>query len=902
MKQGLNEWSTTTPPSTPKKVEVEDKVPEIKVSIPDTKPVSMMPNVQDPVMGYRSSRRVGRGAFHSSEYNLAEIGRVEDTDGYVRQAFGKKTALMFKEGWDLVGKNPRTIKYVKTRLAQIAQATGIPTNTLFRNIGRNVVTKSNAFLVKVRDTNKSGGKVRRVPGQAGSLKPVAGYFPLPAETMKFKLENNRVTGWKQQMPDGEYKEYAVKDIVHIFHDRKDGFIFGTPTITPVIDDIRALRKIEENIELLVYQHLFPLFQYKVGTENAPAGYTERGEREIDVVKREIMYMPTEGGIVTPERHEITAIGSEGRALRAEGYLDHFKKRVFSGLGVSAVDMGEGETANRATADNMSRNLVDGVKDLQQVVEDAVNILIINELLLESTFGEDVLSEDNVVTIKFKEIDVDAQIKKEAHIADQFNKDLIEHSEARRRMGLEPWVIPSPDEVQAGNDTPENYPEWNYSRWKMFRLPELLIQALDEPYSPVAQASAADSSLPMTQKGNEEATKQEIDKEVQLEKERGKAKVAVAKATPRPKPSAKKVKDSFLHNTYVETKKDVIERVARDGSLDHDWVSSLIRTQLTSTIRRLQVDQLTAFRSGYSRVASVETQRFIVSASNARLQFQERSEHYVNKLTESVINSLRRNVNINTEDVVQKTRAVFDALEYRTSFIEDVEVRKANTLGYAIGLRDTKPNSAIVSQATSDEACPTCRSRDGVPLDVNALVLDMVPPHHANCSCGFTRVDSGQLNLFVQNNADEPLPEQKASGDIKPCPNCNKTAIRVKDSPDTFVCRFCKTSFRVKDEEEAEDKIKRSKHAEFRRCVSKVKARLKSKNPEMEDDELQSKAEIACEHIRNSLEEDENLIEDATLEECVLATKKSLRKQHPDWSADKIKSSAFAICNSKRKGK
>lgn len=855
-----DEWFVTAdnPISLPEDtVQVEDKVPEIKVSIPDTKPVSMMPNVRDPVMGYRSQRRVGRGAFQSPEYNLAEIGRIADTEGYVRQAFGKKTALMFKEGWDLVGKNPRTIKYIRTRLAQIAQATKIPTNTLFRNIGSSVISKSNAFLAKVRKTEASGGKIRSIPGKAASLKPVAGYFPLPAEAMKFKLEGNVVSKWKQLMPDGDQKEYDPKNIVHIHLDKKDGFIFGTPLLIPVIDDIRALRKIEENIEMLVYQHLFPLFQYKVGTEIAPAGMNELGEREIDVVKREIMYMPTEGGIVTPERHEIIAIGSEGRALRAEGYVDHFKKRVFSGLGVSAVDMGEGETANRATADNMSRNLVDGVKDLQQVLEDAINDQIINELLLESTFGVDVLDEENIVKIKFKEIDVDAQIKKETHAADQFAKDIIDHDEARRRMGLEPWVVPSPDEVQTEIDTPESYPQWHKSKWKMFELPKLLIQALDEPWSPIAKATAGDSSLPMTQQGNEQSAKEEIDKEVQLEKEKTKAKIAVAKAKPA---SPKKVKDGYLHNTFVETKKDVVERVSREGSIDHDWVASLIRTQMGTTIRRLQIDQLTAFRKGYSQIAPVETQRFILSASNARLQFQERAERYINRLTENVIGSLRRNIHIDTEDITSKTRAVFDALQYRTDFIEDVEIRKAVSFGYAIAIRDANINTNIVSQTTNDDACPTCKSRDGMLIGMNGLILDLLPPYHASCSCILHRVDT---ETQFQNSADESPPEQQEDNTLT-----------------------------------EKGKKKQGKWSKFTKCKMRAATKLRERHPDWSEEMIQQKAEMICLHYLI----DEKTIEDGTLEQCVLSVKKSLRKEHPDWSADKIKSSAFAICKSKRKGK
>ena len=117
----------------------------------------------------------------------------------------KKTALMFKEGWSLVGSNRRTIKYIKTRLAQISQASGISTNALFRSIGSNIVRKSNAFLFKVRKTEASGGKLRTVPKGGATLKPVAGYFSIPSETVEFQLTGTKISRWKQKMPNGEIK-------------------------------------------------------------------------------------------------------------------------------------------------------------------------------------------------------------------------------------------------------------------------------------------------------------------------------------------------------------------------------------------------------------------------------------------------------------------------------------------------------------------------------------------------------------------------------------------------------------------------------------------------------------------------------------------------------------------------
>jgi len=320
-----------------------DAISEKKiVSMPLSKKISEIPKIINPALDYENSRGIGRGHFKSAEYNLAQIGKVEDTESMVSQAFQKKTALMFKEGYDFIGKNPKTVQYIKARLAQIAKASSISTLELFRNLGSNLIKKSNAFLVKVRKKEASGGRVRFDPVYKKKLKPVAGYFPVPAETMKVSKSNNKIVKWRQELPDGCFIDFMPEDIIHLTFNKKDGFMFGTPSLVSVTDDIRALRKIEENVELLLYQHLFPLFQFKIGTKENPATITETGESEIDVMKREIQYMPSEGGIVTSHRHEIIPIGAQGRALNAEKYMDYFKRRVIAGLGISTVDLGDAD--------------------------------------------------------------------------------------------------------------------------------------------------------------------------------------------------------------------------------------------------------------------------------------------------------------------------------------------------------------------------------------------------------------------------------------------------------------------------------------------------------------------------------------------------------------------------------
>lgn len=1027
--------------------------PDVELIVPEPKKPANIRPVKSVALTY-NTKNAGRGNFEPSDWDMNIIGKAEDVDSFIAQAFLKKIGLMFKEGYELVGANPRTINYVKLRLAQISRATGIPTDELFRSIGAGLIKKSNAFLIKARNEDASGGKIRTLPGTDKEIKPVAGYFLAPAESMRVRTdEHGKILEWKQEMPDGYYKIFKPQDVCHFSFNKKEGFTFGTPVTVPVMDDIRALRKIEENIELLIYQHIFPLFHYKIGSDLMPAGVDELGRDEIDVAQNEIRFMPTEGGIVTSHRHEIQMIGAESKALRAETYLDHFKKRVFAGLAVSAVDMGEGEcysedtetltengwklhwainhskekiatfnpetnqlefhianykhesryvgplihieapgidisvtphhdmwvakpakelvwekvhamdlpkysssvymadhapyrgsaypinkieflerdavksidmntfakllacfmrfgsvegqiaylnessgygnsyatlkelaqvlmaagipikaswnkkkaliidnqalveilskysndisyvlntfsmnamatlvnefmelagterkknhwcfvhedkefinklhalfvasgnrttisstgnqfllhvyknskpyksintkkhisqvfysgtiycynvpnhlfvtrrngkvaiqgnTANRATADNMSRNMVDSVKDYQRVFECQVTEQIIDELLLESTFGPDVLDEKNRVRVKFREIDLEAQIKKEAHYADQFNKGIMTQDEARKKgSGLEPILIPTAKEMESMDEDALRlkYPEYYKTFWKMFKEPEMLIVATDEPYSAAAKAAAKNPALSVSPGDQEEAAEEQKTHEVELEKEKGKAKIAIAKLKPKPK-----AKDSFLAKHYKDLEIDLVNELER-GNFDKDWFNQLSRIVATEMSNKLKTSMVSAFISGYRSVNS-NSGMGVNALTRKRGQLESHANFYVEKLLRQLRSAVNRQIagEINSDTIV-KAKAIFDALRFRNDFIEESEIDRARNLGILTAGRDLGFKKYMsVSKVNS---CDVCRLNSHKEVEISSVSFDEINPHHPGCDC------------------------------------------------------------------------------------------------------------------------------------------------------------------------
>jgi len=277
--------------------------------------------------------------------------------------------------------------------------------------------------------------------------------------------------------------YEPSEIIHFHVNKLEGFIVGTPRCSAAIEDIKALRRIETDVEVLLHQSIFPIVQYKIGTDAMPATILPDGRDEISMVTEVINNQPPEGFFVTPERHEIKMIGAEGRSLRAEGYLDYFKKRVLAALGLSTVDIGEGDTANRSTAATMSSSLINSVKSDQLVFEEQIYAHLIVPLLQESTEENsfDWLDPDNKVALRFKEIDVENQIKKENAAIQLWLNSAISHDELRDRIGL----------------STAQEEDWDHSYYKMITEAQELLKLGANAMSPIAETSARSDKTPMS---------------------------------------------------------------------------------------------------------------------------------------------------------------------------------------------------------------------------------------------------------------------------------------------------------------------------------------------------------------------------------------------------------------------
>ena len=664
---------------------------------PNTKPkVNLIKSINNPALGYTYG--YGRDSFMPSEYDLSEIGRIEDVENIVRQAFKKKLGLMFKAGYDFAGPNKNTVRYIKERFTQIQKASGIPTQVFLRTVGSDLIRLSNAFVVKSRNLKASGGKRRR-DAQYGNVDPIAAYFVLPAETVEIRrnADTGKVVEYRQKMPDGRYKDFPAKNVIHMFYDKRPGFNIGKPTIVPVVDDIRALRRIEQNIELLIYQHLFPLFHHKVGTKEQPDKVYADGTREVDDVRDQIQYMPSEGSIVTSYRHEIDAIGAESRAIRAEGYLEHFKKRVIAGLGISSVDLGEGDTATRTTSESMSRSMIDDVKDFQTTLMTFFDEFIIKELLLESTFPEQtLLDEDNIVSIVFKEIDVDAKIKAENHFINLYAGHGITETEFRIGMGREPLT-----DVNRGD-----------TFFERIMIPQLELKSMGGFGNGDGLNGAQKSAKAVVQPSNQHGKKTGPEKR---------------KSSYRPA-NAVAVQDNVLKNEFKDILSDIDSQIDL-GMFSTDWAVQLLRMAETRILERLKNSMKKSLRKGVREYANIVN----VELGFPYMRLDDYATYRVDRVMAAAILIIHK-LTVGDPDIKERANKIYESLGFRFDFILRTETRRSYL--YGIALAHKSNGTEKLSIELSEDACIKCKRSNPGTIDLNNLVIEDLPVFHDNCGCGF----------------------------------------------------------------------------------------------------------------------------------------------------------------------
>lgn len=365
-------------------------------------------------------------------HDLAEVLRLTDIESYFAISIDRHVELIMKRGFVMKGQNPETVAYVKRRIREIGLISDQPFEDSMRQVVRDVVACSNAYLVIYRDGERSTGLRTRMWGRERD--PVAGLSVADPTTVLLKqTRSGRPSLYVQRVPGHRDRSWPHHDVVHITWRKKSGSPFGTPFVIPALEDIRALRKLEMVAEHVSHKYAFPMMHWKVGSEKIPAGkVTDHASgaqvAEVEIASQYAESLAQEGFVVTSERHEIKIVGAEGETLDLQPFIEHYEMRVIAGLRLSMMDLGRGDTANRGTASVLSQILVDSCTEIQSVISTFMTERFIDHLVMEGGYN---LTDENRVHFVFPAIDTVEERAHQMHGLQMYVQGGITQSEFRQ---------------------------------------------------------------------------------------------------------------------------------------------------------------------------------------------------------------------------------------------------------------------------------------------------------------------------------------------------------------------------------------------------------------------------------------------------------------------------------------
>ena len=650
-------------------------------------------------------------------------------------ALMKYSYMLFKAGYVLRSENEQASDYIKMRLNIMSFATKQPVDILFQECGDDLIKYSNAILIKSRVQQVMPG----IKAQGFFKdKPVGGYFRVDPATISVIKDDKGQIKYYVQTVDGEEKKYDPLDVVHIYLDRESGNTFGTPRIIAALEDVKLLRRIEGHVVTMIYRFAMPLFQWIIGL---PQQGFQATNKEIDDAKAEIDNMALDGTVITNEKTTIKAIGAEGTALNAEGYLKYFEQRVFSALGVSESQMGRGGA--KQDADSMESQAHDTVKHIQRTMSIFVQEYIINELLLEGGFNP-ILNEDDKVNFVFNEINLETKIKVENHEMAKFQSNMITYEEMRRTLGKKEEVdledlYKFKVEVEADRRMTEHKTKGSIEVTKQSGQNALDLQAANaESQMELAKQNAKTQTSNNSNNANSTGVKKaspngngknkstapskDIANKNTPENQHGKTSVKVKEAVSNVIKGKEEDREDYssVYNKYYNLANDVIK--------NKDDIDILFPLTLENMLMETKI---------YMNMASIEgvnaatqdirkIQKSIVTLPTIRISMSL-CEDSAKKSLEKLLKDVKKKVE--KEEDSKKIKAIFESMEYRIRFMLEYVLPKMYWYSYLKTGQALKYTHAEVDFNGSEDEKEHSKN-----IDLNNINLDDIPPYHPFCDC------------------------------------------------------------------------------------------------------------------------------------------------------------------------
>lgn len=647
------------------------------------------------------------------EFNFDDIYNASVTDSYVKMALSKYKSLLFKAGYQLKGENDDAIDYLKKRFRIFGITCTKPMDILFQEIGDDLVTYSNAFIVKSRSDKL------QMPGVKASgifdERFVTGYFRIDPCCVYIKKNKHGSIDKYIYRINGEEQFFSPKDVIHFYIDKDPNNNYGTPMIIAALEDVKLLRRIEGNVVALIYRFVMPIYHWMCGLPQDGKGATDA---EIETLRDAIAGMDIDGCIVTNERTNVKAIGAEGTALDANGYLGYFEKRVFSALGVSESQMGRG--GSKQDADSMESQMHDAIKHFQRHISVFIENYMLMELLLEGGF-DPITNEHDYVSFTFNEISLETKIKVENHELAKFQANMTTFSEARHEIGLRSDSVDF-DELYNNMITNESAIEQIDAKAES----EIKVAKATSKLTPVASSSSGQTSKSIKGNGKQKSAKNASNGTIKSintpSNQHGATSVKIKESidlceSMNPKRAHIHSKYKNIYELYQNIKEETVINKS-DLSFILPVCFNNLGTQICTTSSQDFIDGANKF------ISECDTDASYIFDDYKRNDIVSKQKDSIMNL----MNDIKKSIDPSDSD--ESIRAVFDKYEYRIDFIISYYSLKSYNLGYISQAKLHGVDKVFINFNSDIDK----ENHDGDVINTSAYTLDDIPAYHPFCEC------------------------------------------------------------------------------------------------------------------------------------------------------------------------
>jgi len=354
---------------------------------------------------------------------------------------------------------------------------------------------------------------------------------------------------------------------------------------------------------------------------------------------------------------------------------------------------------------MSGDTRDTVEEYQDILKVFINMFMIDELLAEGNFNWNEYDNFNRVQLFIPEIDLDARIKKENHMANMYGMNMVTEDEARISIGKEP--LGEADRARMFFD--------------IITKPTLVLQGQIKAQNS-ANGSVSSSDTPENQHG-----KQLVSPRIAQDKE-----LTDAYDSDKLQHLGFSHHRAMIEEQWRQYKRELSSAIQGDNPMDVIWEQGVSEAFLESIHEVLNTSMVVAYQLGFDGVIDASLADF---QQNTDLTTQVRNDIILsidkvstgfNKLLRDVMSRIDA-----SNDESAEVQATCDSLKHRIPMLLSTGLMRAKNFGRA---------RAFAINGRPTLVIPNCPDHGNHDLHIDTGIdYDSLPPNatHPNCLCEVT---------------------------------------------------------------------------------------------------------------------------------------------------------------------